>query len=239
MSGGLEGHAGAPGLDSETRESSDLDAVGFVLAGGQSRRMGTDKALVELGGETLIARAIGILKSAGFPVSIAGAPSGVRSRLEAYAPLIPDIEPGRGPLAGICAALRSTPAPLAVFLPVDVPLLPASLLLYLVRHARITSMAVTLASVNAAPQTFPAVIARDALPVLERELALGRLGCLAAFRAAAVALGQTVSIVQVEMLVQSGQVAHPQALPALRWFLNVNAAADLRLASSVETSRVI
>lgn len=56
-----------------SRSESDADAVGFVLAGGKSSRMGTDKALLEFRGEPLIARAIGILKAVGLPVCIAGA----------------------------------------------------------------------------------------------------------------------------------------------------------------------
>jgi len=225
-------------LNLETGKTADSGAVGFVLAGGKSSRMGTDKALLEFGGQTLVERAIGILKSAGLPVFIAGAPAGVRPRLESYAAVVPDAEPGLGPLAGVCAALRSTWAPLAVFLPVDIPLMPTSLIVYLLRHARISGVPVTLASVNAFPQTFPAVVARDALLALERELAGGRLGCLAAFRAAALELGHTLSVVPAEVLVQAGQVAHPQALPPLRWFLNLNAADDLRLASSVRAGRV-
>jgi len=225
-------------LNLETGERTDPAAVGFVLAGGRSSRMGTDKALVEFGGQRLIERAIGVLSSAGLPVFIAGAPAGLGRRLESYAPVIPDAEPGLGPLAGVCAALRSTRAPHAVFLPVDVPLMPTSLILYLLRHARISGLPVTLASVNAFAQTFPAVVARDALDGLDRELAGGRGGCLAAFRAAALELGHTLSAVSAEVLVQAGQVAHPQALPPLRWFLNLNAADDLRLASSVRAGRV-
>ena len=104
------------------------DAAGFVLAGGQSRRMGTEKSLLDFGGRPLIAHAVGILAAAGLPVSIAGAHAEARSRLEPYAPLIPDTEPGLGPLGGICTALASTTAAYGVFLPVDVPLLPGSLI---------------------------------------------------------------------------------------------------------------
>jgi hypothetical protein len=45
-------------------------------------------------------------------------------------------------------------------------------------------------------------------------------------------------VVPAEVLVQTGQVAHPQALAPLRWFLNINTAADLRLALSVSAGRV-
>jgi molybdopterin-guanine dinucleotide biosynthesis protein A len=214
------------------------DAAGFVLAGGQSSRMGSDKALVEFGGRPLIAHAVGILKGAGLPVSIAGARPEVRASLAAYAPVIPDAEAELGPLGGICAALGSTTAPYSVFLPVDVPLMPPSLIVFLVRHALITSTLVTLASVNNSPQTFPAVISRGTLPLLEVELRNRRLGCLAGFQKVAAELGQNVSTLPAEVLVQSGQITHPDALPAVRWFLNINAAADLRMASSLRSSRV-
>ena len=229
---------GVPGLDSETWESRIANAVGFILAGGQSSRMGSDKALVDFGGRPLVERSIGILKAAGLPVSIAGAREETRSRLEACAPVIPDTEPGLGPLAGVCAALRSTTAAYAVFLPVDIPLLPPSLIRYLLHHARITAAVVTVASSNAFPQTFPVVIARQAFPFLERKLTHGELGCLAAFRAAAAELGPPIMVLPVEVLVQSGQVDHPEALPAVRWFLNVNRPGDLRLALSLRTGRV-
>ena len=66
----------------------------------------------------------------------------------------------------------------------------------------------------------------------------GELGCLAGFVAAAAHLGQKASVIPVELLVQSGQVVHPEGIPAVRWFLNINTHQDLRLASSLRTSRV-
>jgi molybdopterin-guanine dinucleotide biosynthesis protein A len=210
------------------------DAAGFVLAGGLSSRMGRDKALVEFGGQPLVAHAVGILRAAGLPVSLAGA----RSLLDSYAPVVSDTEQGLGPLAGICAALHSTSTQLAFFLPVDMPLLPSALIVYLLHHARVTGMAVTLPTVNAFPQTFPVVLTREVLPVLKRELAEGRSGCYAAFRAAAAGLGQSVAQLPVEVLVQSGQVSHPAAIPPARWFLNINSPADLDRARMVDSARV-
>jgi molybdopterin-guanine dinucleotide biosynthesis protein A len=205
----------------------DDKAAGFILAGGQSSRMGQDKALLPFAGQPLVVRALAILRQAGLPASIGGA----RSELASFAPVVEDAESGRGPLSGVCAALASTSARHAVFLPVDLPLLPASLLRVLLHHARITGRAVTVPSVNGFAQTFPAVLDRAILPLLQAELAAGRLGCFAAFQAAAAALNQPVSKVAVEFLVQSGQVDHPSALPPVRWLLNVNTPADLELAS--------
>ena len=188
--------------------------------------MGSDKALLALAGRPLIAHVLSTLREAGLTASIAGA----RSALAAFAPVIEDSQPGKGPLGGICAALASTSACRAVFLSVDLPLLPASLIVYLLHHARITGAAVTLCSVNGFRQTFPAVIRRESLPQLLTELESGKGGCYAAFQAASAHLGQAPTILPVEYLVQSGHVAHPESLPAVRWFLNVNTPADLRCA---------
>jgi molybdopterin-guanine dinucleotide biosynthesis protein A len=192
----------------------------FILAGGQSTRMGRDKALVPFADKPLIQHALALLREFNLEPQIAGA----RADLSAFAPVIPDDHPNRGPLSGICTALRHTTTELALFLPVDLPLIPSSLLRYLLHHADITSSPVTIASVNAFPQTFPAVIRRDALPVLETELHAGRASCIASFRTAA------LSIIPVEMLVQSGQVSDPRALPPYRWFTSLNTPADLHRA---------
>jgi molybdopterin-guanine dinucleotide biosynthesis protein A len=185
--------------------------------------MGADKALLSLSGKPLIAHALGILHQAGLPASIAGA----RSPLSGFAPVIPDSNPGQGPLGGICAALASTSARWAVFLPVDLPLLLAALVTCLLSHARTTGCAVTLASIGGFAQTFPAVLDRAILPFLQAELAAGRRGCFSAFQAAAASLAQPVTTLDVELPIQSGQVVHPDALPPARWFLNINAPADL------------
>lgn len=211
---------------------SGAAAAGFVLAGGQSSRMGADKALSELAGEPLLARALGILREAGLPGAIAGA----RSPLGGFAPVVEDAALGLGPLGGVCAAMASTQAQHAVFLSVDMPLLPASLVAYLLRHAQITGAAVTVPSVNGFAQTFPAVVDRDALSALETSLLSGHGGCFAAFRAAAVKLGRRFSILPVELLAQPGHVAHADGLPAAFWFLNVNGPAELERAQALNSA---
>jgi molybdopterin-guanine dinucleotide biosynthesis protein A len=141
-------------------------------------------------------------------------------------------------LAGICAALASTLVRHAVFLPVDLPFLPSSLLVFLLHHARITGRAVTVASVNGFDQTFPAVLSREALPALQFELAAGRGGCFSAFQAAAASLGQATSRVAVEFVAQSGHVAHSRGLPAAHWFLNLNSPAELERARARWSRRI-
>ncbi len=74
--------------------------LGAVLAGGQATRFGSDKALAELGGHTLIARAVDAMSGWCEYVVVVG-------RETAPAPTLPDWpQPGMGPLAGIAAALH-------------------------------------------------------------------------------------------------------------------------------------
>ncbi len=202
-------------------ESESVSA--FVLAGGPSRRMGQDKALLTLAGQPLIAHAVTSLREARLSPEIAGA----RSDLSRFARVIPDPNPDLAPLTGICVALESSTSQYAVFIPVDLPLLPSSLIAYLVHNAQITSAAVTLPSICGVANTFPVVLERSILPSLKSALASDRRGCLAAFQTAARALGQPISVIPVEFLAQSGQAAHPHGLPAALWFINVNTPADL------------
>lgn len=74
--------------------------LGVVLAGGQSTRFGSDKALAELGGRTLLARAVDMLSGWCDFVIVAG-------RETAPAPTVPDVpRAGMGPLGGLASALR-------------------------------------------------------------------------------------------------------------------------------------
>ena len=58
-----------------SRSPVEPAAAGFVLAGGRSSRMGREKAGVELGGRTLVARAVDLLRSSGLTAAIAGGKS--------------------------------------------------------------------------------------------------------------------------------------------------------------------
>ncbi len=214
------------------RRDLKLRAAGFVLAGGRSSRMGSDKALVKFCGKTLLFNSVDVFYKAGLEVSIAGN----RLPLEGFVPVIPDsaIEHGRrGPLAGICAGLAATERDFAVFLPVDMPLIPASLLTFLVEYACGTDSLITLVSVNGFAQTFPAVVSRIALPSLRTRLDAGEGGCFAGFQAAASALGKDLIVLPVEMLVQAGQVSQSEGLPAVQWFHNVNTPEDLARAHAM------
>jgi molybdopterin-guanine dinucleotide biosynthesis protein A len=187
--------------------------------------MGSDKALLNFNGAPLIQHALGILQSAGLEARIAGA----RSDLSTFAPVVADesTSSGLGPLAGICAALDKGNTQFAVFLPVDLPLVPANLITYIVDHAVATESVITVLSQAGFVETFPVVIDRMVASELWNALNSDQHGCLSSFRAAARALGRPLSILPVELLVAAGQVFHLQGLPAHSWFHNVNSPGDL------------
>jgi molybdopterin-guanine dinucleotide biosynthesis protein A len=184
--------------------------------------MGCDKALLSFAGQTLLERSLHILQAAGLTASIAGG----APELARFAPLLADAQPDLGPLSGICAALAHCPAPLAVFLPVDLPLLPPELVRALVNHAQATQAPVTLASLDGFVESFPVVLRRESLDALQTALASAQRGCLRGFQAAAASLGQALAVQAAESLVE--QVA--SGLPPAAWFLNVNRAEDFERA---------
>lgn len=108
----------------------DFDAA--VLAGGRSRRMGTDKALLRISGATLLARQVALCDSLGARrVWVSGRTPAQLEGLDASA--LPDDAPGRGPLGGIATVLRASRAPHLLVLAVDMPLLDTALLGRLLR----------------------------------------------------------------------------------------------------------
>ena len=198
---------------------------GFVLAGGRSSRMGQDKSLITFNGAPLIQHAVGILRDAGLEPRIAGA----RSDLSSFAPALADdpAYPGLGPLSGICPALKASSARFAAFLPVDLPLLPPTLVSYLVHHAEVADSVVTMASICGFIETFPVVIDRAAAQTLNASLRSENRKCLDAFRAAASALSRPFSVVPVEYLLQAGQIYDSHGLPPQDWFLSINTPKDM------------
>ena len=82
-----------------------MSILGYVQAGGASRRFGTDKALAELGGKTMLAQTIELVASVCSEVFIVAAEGKYPG---ARAPLRADRWPGQGPLGGILTALQSS-----------------------------------------------------------------------------------------------------------------------------------
>lgn len=127
--------------------------------------MGVDKATIEVGGVTLLERAVTRLRAVCDPVLIA--PGDVFLSAGAYVSVV-DAMPGAGPLAGLVAALRAAPHRLLAVVAVDLPWLDPALLQLLA--GRIGAHDAALCETDRGVQPLHAVYARSALVAAEAAL---------------------------------------------------------------------
>lgn len=146
------------------------DVAGFVLAGGKSSRMGSDKAFLELNGRTLLAWALDLVRGVTSEFHIVGP----REKFELFGPTVEDVFRDRGPLGGIHAALSNSSRELNLLLAVDLPYLDPSFLSYLVTKARGTDTVVTVPRVAGGWQPLCAVYRRSFLERAEEALQRGK-----------------------------------------------------------------
>ena len=135
--------------------------AGFVLVGGNSARMGRDKALLPYGGATLAEHVAARVRAAAGSVALVGDSERYRALC---LPVTPDLHPGRGPLAGIQAALQASNARWNLIVACDMPALTTEFLLSLLDRAE-ACRAPCLAPVSPAgrPEPLCAVWGRDCL----------------------------------------------------------------------------
>ena len=199
-------------------------AEGFVLAGGRSTRMGQDKASLLLAGRSLLEIALDKLRV----LPLAVPPRIVRSDLSSQAAVIADLQPGCGPLSGIEAALAASARPLNVFLPVDIPLLPAHFLLWMLQRAETTGAVMTVPRVNGWPQPLCAVYQRDLLGPITASLRAGDYKVMPVVTAAARAHSSSIDIFDVELVSSANsELLALSPLPPHRWFHNCNTPEDM------------
>jgi molybdopterin-guanine dinucleotide biosynthesis protein A len=141
--------------------------AGLLLTGGASRRMGTDKAMIEVDGRRLVERAADALRAVADPVIEVGPGwSGLRA--------VREDPPGGGPLAAVAAgaaALRAAGygGPVLV-LAVDMPRVGADLLRLLAGRP---GPPTAVPRADGHPQPLCARYGPDALVAVDRLLAAG------------------------------------------------------------------
>jgi molybdopterin-guanine dinucleotide biosynthesis protein A len=141
---------------------------GFVLAGGESRRMGRPKALLELGGQTMLERQLGLLRGVCRSVAVVGAPQGLPAL---GVPVWADELPGRGPLGGIYTGLKRSRTEYNLCLGCDLPFMEARFLQFLARLAIAKQADVTIPQTpDGRLQPLAAVYRRRALPAIRARL---------------------------------------------------------------------
>lgn len=141
---------------------------GIILAGGRSSRMGRDKSLLELNNETIIERTVRELKDVTDEIVIASN-SNMKYGLPGITE-VPDIYPGRGPLAGLHAGLAAVKNQYAFVISCDMPFFIKELAIFLLTKR--DSYDVVVPRVQGWLQPLCAVYSRQCLEPIE--------GCLRA-----------------------------------------------------------
>ncbi len=155
-----------------------LDSSAVILAGGSSSRMGVDKSLLEIGGVPLIKRLIAQLQGRFREVLISSDdPAAYRST---GLQVIPDGQPGQGPLAGICAALEAARTETVFVVACDIPDVNPRFVRSLLAEARRADCAIPLRPDGKREPLFSAW-SKGALPAIREALAAGERRIAAVF----------------------------------------------------------
>jgi molybdopterin-guanine dinucleotide biosynthesis protein A len=187
-----------------------------ILAGGQSSRMGENKALVTIGGLPLINRVISRVSSLSEDLFI------VADAVEVYAhlglPVYPDLIPGKGPLGGLYTAINHAQGGDVLVVSCDQPFLNTSLLRYLLDLRAGYDVVVPLNRENY-PQSMHAVYGKRCAAPIRQDINADRLKVIGFFPAVRVRQVAGAEIDRFD--------------PHRYSFMNVNTPHDLTLAQQL------
>jgi molybdopterin-guanine dinucleotide biosynthesis protein A len=147
---------------------TEFSNAGYVLGGGRSSRMGTDKALLPYQGRSLIEHIAEQVRLAAGSVTLVGHP-GVGD-----VPAIPDLYPGFGPVGGLVTALEHSHSEWNLLVACDMPFVSTEWLSALLEAAACADSAAMI-PITADGRLHPlcAVYRRSALPLLQQAVSRG------------------------------------------------------------------
>ncbi len=152
-----------------------MNAAGIVLCGGRSTRMGSSKALLPFGSETMLQRVVRLLGTVVSPIVAVAAPGQVLPALPPSVIVTCDEREGRGPLEGLRAGLTALPedVDVAYVTSCDVPLLVPAFVERMIQLLGDHDIAVM--EIDGFTHPLSAVYRRLVLPHAEKLLAADRL----------------------------------------------------------------
>jgi molybdenum cofactor guanylyltransferase len=156
--------------DQRLKNGTEFGVTAFVLAGGKSSRMGSDKAFLRFRDETLLSQALNVAGAVTAEVRIVGDPE----KFAAFGRMVEDVYRDRGPLGGIHAALSSSATDLNLMLAVDLPFVTANFLEYLLARARESGAMVTLSRAGGGLQPLCAAYRRAFAELADQSLRDGK-----------------------------------------------------------------
>lgn len=141
----------------------------IVLAGGESQRLGTDKAFLKIGGQVLIESIVEKMARIGDEVIIVTNSPQKYDYLEAR--LVSDVYPGTGALGGIYSGLRAARHDYGLVVACDMPFLDLRLLRYMILLS--PGQDVVIPRAGELTEPLHAIYSKRCLQPIERVLASG------------------------------------------------------------------
>jgi len=150
-------------------------ALTLILAAGASSRMGSPKALLPFGSETMLQRVVRLLGRAVSPLVVVAARSQDLPLLPPSVIVTRDEREGRGPLEGLRAGLEALPETVdaAYVTSCDVPLLVPAFVEQMIRL--LADHEISVVEIDGFAHPLSAVYRRRTLPHIEALLAVDRL----------------------------------------------------------------
>ena len=190
-----------------------LPVTAAVLAGGRSMRMGVDKTLLPVDGETLLARVVEVVSEVcDHTIVVTNRPEQIaEAGLGPGTAVLCDEVPNQGPLGGLVTVLREAPDDWVLAVAADVPYLEPDVIRALWDAREGAQVVVTVTEHGVEPLL--ALYHRDCLPAARRVLDSGRRRLVAMF--------PDLKVVELPL------EALREADPSLRSLVNVNTPEDL------------
>lgn len=179
--------------------------------------MGQDKALEEIGGQSLILRVIARLSPLDTEIILATAQSSLSLLPDLWVKTVVDVYPGKGALGGIYSGLKASPSFHSLVVACDMPFLNIALLRYLIELC--PAFDVVIPKVDEKMEPLHAVYSKNCLVPIEAMLRLNRLKISDFFNAVKVRYVEDAEVEKFD----------PERLS----FFNINSKADLERARSL------
>lgn len=205
----LSRNTGIMTVKAEKHRARGISAV--VLAGGESQRLGVDKALLELNGQSLLARTVRRVATLSDDVIVVTNHPKKYEHLALQVRFVPDERPGEGALMGLYSGLREATDQSALAVACDMPFLNLPLLRYMMAKRPGYDVVVPRLE-NDMLEPLHALYSKRCLPFMAESLARGRRRVLAFFDQVKVHYVEGPTIAQFDPLYLS--------------FVNVNTPAD-------------
>ena len=152
--------------------------TGVILAGGESTRMGQNKAFIEIYGERIINRTVSLFNEIFDDVLLVT--NSPLDYLDLNVKIVTDLIPGKGSLGGIYTGLFFSPSPKAFFVGCDMPFLDKDVIAYFLNVAETADTVVQRSGQHWEP--LHAVYSRKFIKPIERLMEQGDLKIIKAYK---------------------------------------------------------